>query len=64
MQKGIVNIRTVTIYELKECSLELLVNICKSLDNGNGDWSDVHENEYDDILQTAIELIKDYQSDF
>jgi hypothetical protein len=57
-----INIRTVTIDELKQCSIELLVSICKSLDNGNGDWSDVHENEYDDILQTAIELITDYQS--
>lgn len=57
-----INIRTVTTDELKKCSLELLVSICKSLDNGNGDWSDVQENEYDDILQTAIELITDYQS--
>jgi hypothetical protein len=58
----IVNIRTVTTDELKKCSLELLVNICKSLDNGNGDWSDVHESEYDDILQTATEGILEYQS--
>jgi hypothetical protein len=58
----IVNIRTVKINELKQCSLELLVSICKSLDNGNGDWSDVHESEYDDILQSATELVTDYQS--
>jgi hypothetical protein len=60
----IVNIRTVTIDELKQCSLELLVSICKSLDNGNGDWNDVHESEYDDILQSATELVTDYQSNF
>ena len=58
----IVNIRTVTTEELKKCSLGLLVSICKSLDNGNGDWSDVHESEYDDILQSATELVTDYQS--
>ena len=58
----IVNIRTVKINELKQCSLELLVSICKSLDNGNGDWNDVHESEYDDILNTAINLITDYKS--
>ena len=57
-----VNIRTVKINELKKCSLELLVSICKSLDNGNGDWSDVNESEYDDILQTAINGILEYQS--
>jgi hypothetical protein len=58
-----INIRTVTIDELKQCSIELLVSICKSLDNGNGDWEDVHESEYDDILQTAIDSVTDYQSD-
>lgn len=58
----IINIRTVTTDELKKCSLELLVSICKSLDNGNGDWNDVHESEYDDILQTAINGILEYQS--
>lgn len=57
-----INIRTVTIDELKQCSLELLVSICKSLDNGNGDWEDVHEDEYYDILQTAIDGILEYQS--
>jgi len=58
----IINIRTVKIDELKKCSLELLVSICKSLDNGNGDWNDVHESEYDDILQIAINGILEYQS--
>jgi hypothetical protein len=58
----IINIRTVTTDELKQGSLELLVSICKSLDNNNGDWSDVHESEYDDILQTAINGILEYQS--
>lgn len=62
MKKEIVNIRTVSVEELKQCTLELLVVICKSLDNGNGDWSDVHEDEYNDILQIAINGILEYQS--
>jgi DNA-binding Xre family transcriptional regulator len=48
--------------ELKKMSLSNLVSICKSLDNNNGDWEDVKQSEYDDILEMATELLKEYQS--
>jgi hypothetical protein len=57
-----VNIRTITSDELKTLSLNDLVAICKSLDNANGDWSDVTPDEYDYILDTAINFITEYQS--
>ena len=57
-----INIKTITAAELKTLSLNDLVTICKSLDNGNGDWSDVTPDEYDYILQTATESIADYQT--
>lgn len=56
-----VNIRTITADELKNLSLADLVAICKSLDNSNGDWSDVTADEYDYILETATNLITEYQ---
>lgn len=56
-----VNIRTITADELKTLSLADLVAICKALDNANGDWSDVTPDEYSDILQTATNLITEYQ---
>lgn len=58
-----VNIRTITPDELKTLSLNDLVSICKSLDNANGDWSDVTPDEYDYILDTAINFITEYQND-
>lgn len=56
-----VNIRTITADELKTLSLNDLVAICKSLDNGNGEWSD-GTDEYEYILLTAIELVNEYQN--
>ncbi len=57
-----INIKTITAAELKTLSLNDLVSICKALDNGNGDWHDVTEDEYSDILETATNLINEYQS--
>ena len=57
-----INIKTITAAELKTLSLNDLVAICKSLDNGNGDWSDVTADEYDYILQTATNFITEYQT--
>jgi hypothetical protein len=57
-----INIKTITAAELKTLSLNDLVSICKSLDNGNGEWDDVTADEYDYILQTATESIADYQT--
>lgn len=56
------NIKTISADELKTLSLNDLVAICKALDNGNGDWSDVTADEYDYILETAINLITEYQN--
>ena len=57
-----INIKTITAAELKTLSLNDLVAICKSLDNGNGDWSDVTPDEYDYILETATNFITEFQS--
>jgi hypothetical protein len=57
-----INIKTITAAELKTLSLNDLVSICKSLDNGNGDWSDVTADEYDYILETATNFITEFQS--
>jgi hypothetical protein len=57
-----INLKTITAAELKTLSLNDLVSICKSLDNGNGEWSDVTPDEYDYILQIATESIADYQT--
>jgi hypothetical protein len=57
-----INLKTITAAELRTLSLNDLVSICKSLDNGNGDWSDVTPDEYDYILQIATESIADYQT--
>jgi hypothetical protein len=57
-----INIKTITAAELKTLSLNDLVDICKSLDNGNGDWSDVTPDEYDYVLQTATNFITEYQT--
>ena len=57
-----INIRTITTDELKTLSLNDLVSICKSLDNSNGEWSDVTADEYDYILETATNLITEYQN--
>jgi hypothetical protein len=57
-----INIKTITTAELKTLSLNDLVSICKSLDNGNGDWSDVTPDEYEYILQTATNFITEFQS--
>jgi hypothetical protein len=56
------NIKTISADELKKLSLNDLVSICKSLDNSNGDWSDVTADEYSDILQTATNFITEYQN--
>ena len=56
-----INLKTITAAELRTLSLNDLVSICKSLDNGNGEWSDVTPDEYDYIFQTATESIADYQ---
>lgn len=58
-----INIRTITSDELRQLPLADLVSICKSLDNANSDWSDVTPDEYDYILETAIESVTEYQSD-
>lgn len=58
-----VNIRTITADELRQLSLADLVAICKALDNGNGDWRDVMPDEYDYVLQTAIDSVAEFQSD-
>jgi DNA-binding Xre family transcriptional regulator len=50
------------IDELRQMSLSNLVSICKSLDNNNGDWDDVKQSEYQDVLEMATELLKEYQS--
>jgi DNA-binding Xre family transcriptional regulator len=55
-------LHNIRIDELKKMSLSNLVSICKSLDNNNGDWEDVKQSEYEDILEMAIELLKEYQS--
>jgi hypothetical protein len=57
------NIKTISAAELKKLSLNDLVSICKALDNGNGDWSDVTADEYDYILETAISSVAEFQSD-
>jgi hypothetical protein len=57
-----INIKTITAAELRALSLNDLVLICKSLDNGNGDWSDVTPDEYEYILQTATNFITEFQS--
>jgi hypothetical protein len=57
-----INIKTITAAELKTLSLNDLVSICKSLDNGNGDWSDLTPDEYDYILETATNFITEFQS--
>lgn len=51
------------IDELREMSISNLVSICKSLDNHNGDWDDVTNDEYQDVLEMAINLLMEYQSD-
>ena len=56
------NIKTISAAELKKLSLNDLVSICKSLDNSNGDWSDVTADEYDYILETATNFITEYQN--
>jgi hypothetical protein len=56
-----INIRTITATELKTLSLNDLVAICKSLDNGNGDWDNVTPDEYEYILQTATNFITEFQ---
>lgn len=57
-----INIKTISAAELKTLSLNDLVAICKSLDNGNGEWSDVTPDEYSDILETATNLLTEYQN--
>ena len=57
-----INIKKITAAELKTLPLNDLVAICKALDNGNGEWSNVTSDEYSDILQTAINFITEYQS--
>ena len=57
-----INIKTITADELKTLSLNDLVSICKSLDNGNGDWSNVTTDEYEYILEAAINFITEYQN--
>jgi hypothetical protein len=49
--------------ELRQMSLTNLVSICKRLDNNNGDWDDVTDDDYQDVLEMATELLKEYQSD-
>ena len=57
-----INIKTITAAELKTLSLNDLVAICKALDNGNGEWSNVTPDEYSDILQTATKFVNEYKS--
>lgn len=47
---------------LKTMSLRNLVSLCKALDNGNGEWSDVTQDEYDYVLETAQRLLTEYQT--
>jgi hypothetical protein len=56
------NIKTISEAELKTLPLNDLVAICKSLDNSNGDWSDVTADEYEYILETAQRLLTEYQN--
>jgi hypothetical protein len=56
------NIKTISAAELKTLPLNDLVAICKALDNGNGDWSDVTADEYEYILETAQRLLTEYQN--
>jgi hypothetical protein len=49
--------------ELRKMSLSNLVSICKSLDNNNGDWDNVTNEDYQDVLEMAINLLIEYQSD-
>ena len=56
------NIKKITAAELKTLPLNDLVAICKALDNGNGEWSNVTADEYSDILQTATNLLTEYQN--
>ena len=49
--------------ELRQMSLSNLVSICKRLDNNNGDWDDVKQSDYQDVLEMAINLLIEYQSD-
>lgn len=56
-----ININRITVDELRQLSLADLVSICKSMDK-NGDWSDVTPDEYNYILETAINFITEYQS--
>jgi hypothetical protein len=57
-----INIKTISAAELKTLSLNDLVAICKALDNGNGNWQGVTSDEYDYILETATNLINEYQN--
>jgi hypothetical protein len=56
-----INIKTITAAELKKLSLNDLICICKSFDR-NGEWDDVTEDEYSDILETATNFINEYQN--
>lgn len=56
-----INIKKITSYELKKLSLNDLICICKSFDR-NGEWDNVKEDEYSDILETATNLINEYQN--
>jgi DNA-binding Xre family transcriptional regulator len=58
-----INIKKITAAELKTLSLNDLVAICKALDNSNGEWSDVTPDEYEYVLQTAIDSVAEFQSD-
>jgi hypothetical protein len=49
--------------ELRKMSLSNLISICKRLDNNNGDWDDVTDDDYQDVLEMAINLLIEYQSD-
>jgi hypothetical protein len=49
--------------ELRQMSLTNLVSICKRLDNNNGDWDDITDDDYQDVLEMAINLVIEYQSD-
>ena len=57
-----VNIKTITADELKTLSLNDLIAICKSLDNGNGEWDNITPDEHSDILETAIKFVNEYQN--
>jgi len=57
-----INIRTITADELRQLPLADLVSICKSLDNLNGNWDGITSDEYDYILETATNLINEYQN--